>query len=644
MGKLINIDNGGTLTDFCALDGERIYHTKALTTPFDLSKCFFDGMKKLARDIYGDEAQVDELLQSTDYIRYSTTLGTNSLVERKGPQLGLLVDSEENLALITHTAEQSSLFADLIADRIGTIDLLLSDADMEASLVAAVNRVATAGASRILLSINQPDFKRIEARLCGIIGRNFPSHLLGVVPVLSAGELTDDPSYSRRTWSVVMNAFLHPGMERFLYSADHRLKAYKTRNPLLIFRNDGGAARVAKTTALKSYGSGPRGGMEGVKALAEHYGYKKLLSYDVGGTTTDIGVVSGETLASNMHGHIEGVEVSFPLANIFSAGVGGSSVIATDGKEITVGPESVGAAPGPACFGLGGKRATITDVFLLMGVLDPATYFGGEFSLDAERAAQAISTNIAEPLGLELNEALIQMFNAWVSKIAVALNSQAEIDEETTLAGFGGAGALAATRIADATGAKRVIIPGLGAVFSAVGIGFSPLSQVYQFTLDEHSDENLHRVAANARARAEKDMFAEGVDLNDCIIEMSVLRVRDNEEKVFPISETSAMPCDVQDDDRVMLLYEARKQISRLSFQPVGNEPSREAKFDSTRRVMVDVGKHMDVPVIRLEDQLPGVTAEGPIIIEEAFFTGFIDHGWRLAVSGNNDLILEKIV
>ena len=104
---------------------------------------------------------MDELLQSTDYIRYSTTLGTNALVERKGPQLGLLVDSEEHLALLCESAEQRSLFRDLIADRIATIDLSLSDADLEAALVAAVNRVATLGASRILLSINEPEFKRI---------------------------------------------------------------------------------------------------------------------------------------------------------------------------------------------------------------------------------------------------------------------------------------------------------------------------------------------------------------------------------------------------------------------------------------------------------------------------------------------------
>ena len=236
------------------------------------------------------------------------------------------------------------------------------------------------------------------------------------------------------------------------------------------------------------------------------------------------------------------------------------------------------------------------------------------------------------------------MFNAWVDKIATALKSYIDIDDTTTLAGFGGAGALAATRIADATGVNRVIIPGLGAVFSAVGIGFSPLSQVYQFTLDEHSDEALHRVARSTRARAEKDMFAEGVDLHDCIIDMSLLHIHNGEEQIFPISEASALPCDVHDDDRLILLYEARKKISQLRFQPVGNEPSQEAKVERTRRVMVEAGNYKEVPVIRLEDQSPGATAIGPAIIEEAFFTGLIDPGWRLKVSGNNDLILEKSV
>lgn len=643
MGKLINIDNGGTLTDFCALDNGKVYHTKSLTTPFDLSKCFFDGLSKLARDIYGDEKRVSELLQSTDYIRYSTTQGTNALVERKGPRLGLLVSKGADLSVLKHTNAEASLFKDLVDDRIGELDFSLSGEELETSIVRAVNSVASAGASRIILSINVDDFKQVEDSVSRVVGRKFPSHLLGVVPVLPAGELSDDLHYGRRTWSALLNSFLHPAMERFLYSADHRLKDHKTKNPLLIFRNDGGAARVAKTMAIKSYSSGPRGGMEGVKALSEHYGFKKLLSYDVGGTTTDIGVVNDGVLTTEMNGKVEGVEVNFPLADIYSAGVGGSSVIAANDGVITVGPESVGAAPGPACFGLGGTQATITDVFLLLGVLDSSTYFGGELSLDKARSETAIMTNIAKPLGLSLHEALEQMFQAWVQKVVNGLQEYSPVDSDTTLAGFGGAGALAATRIADVYGAKQIIIPALGAVFCAVGIGFSPISQVYRVSLPLVSDDALKQVLSDCQARAAKDLYAEGVDISECDISVSLLNVlSDGTEQLFNIDVSGAVPSELAPEGRVTITYEASKTISKLEFEPVGGEVPCEAKVNSVRKVRTSENVVADVPVIRLEEQVPGATIDGPVIIEESFFTGLVDEGWKLSVSGNRDLILNK--
>jgi N-methylhydantoinase A/oxoprolinase/acetone carboxylase beta subunit len=643
MGKLINIDNGGTLTDFCALDNGKVYHTKSLTTPFDLSKCFFDGLSKLARDIYGDEKRVSELLQSTDYIRYSTTQGTNALVERKGPRLGLLVSKGDDLSVLEETKAEASLFKDLVDDRIGELDFSLSGEELESNIVKAVNSVASAGASRIILSINVDDFKKVEDSVSRVVGRKFPSHLLGVVPVLPAGELSDDLHYGRRTWSALLNSFLHPAMERFLYSADHRLKDHKTKNPLLIFRNDGGAARVAKTMAIKSYSSGPRGGMEGVKALSEHYGFKKLLSYDVGGTTTDIGVVNDGVLTTEMNGKVEGVEVNFPLADIYSAGVGGSSVIAANDGVITVGPESVGAAPGPACFGLGGTQATITDVFLLMGVLDSSTYFGGELSLDEARSETAIMTNIATPLGLSLHEALEQMFQAWVQKVVNGLEDYSPVDSDTTLAGFGGAGALAATRIADVYGAKQIIIPALGAVFCAVGIGFSPISQVYRVSLPLVSDDALKQVLSDCQTRAAKDLYAEGVDISECDISVSLLNVlSDGTEQLFNIDDSGAVPSELASEGRVTITYEASKTISRLEFEPVGSEVPCEAKVNSVRKVRTSENVVADVPVIRLEEQVPGATIDGPVIIEESFFTGLVDEGWKLSVSGNRDLILNK--
>jgi len=643
MGKLINIDNGGTLTDFCLFTDGKIYHTKALTTPYDLSECLFDGMKKLAKDIYGSEQQVGELLQSTDFIRYSTTQGTNALVERKGPRLGLLVAKSQDTSLLQTTGHERALLGDIVGSRIATLDLSLTGESAAMNIVKAVNSIAVAGANRIVLSVNTEDVKTTEQQIQRVITRKFPSHLLGVLPVLAASELADDENYARRTWTALINAFLHPAMERFLYSTDHRLKTHKTRNPLLIFRNDGGAARVAKTTALKTYSSGPRGGMEGSRALAAHYGFSSLVSYDVGGTTTDIGMIVEGQLSNKFHGQVEGIEVSFPLAEIHSTGVGGSSILAAAEGSIAVGPESVGAAPGPACFGLGGKKATITDVFLLLGVFDPKTYFGGELNLDAERAKNAVISNIAEPLGLNLHQALEKMFEAWVGKIASSILNCCNIDSDTTLAGFGGAGPLAATRIADATGCRRVIIPGMGAVFSALGIGFSPLSQQYQLALLEHTDDELATAMTDARQRATRDLFAEGLDIHDCKIEAKVLRIRGDQEETFDIDESTSLPCELCDDDEALLLFKASKSIQGLEFAHIGNEKAYPAISHTTRQILVAADSTVKVPVYQLKDQLPGACATGPAIIEDDFFTGYIDDGWQLSMSGNRDLILEKI-
>ncbi len=246
-----------------------------------------------------------------------------------------------------------------------------------------------------------------ERRLRHVLLRKFPRHLLGSVPLIYSWELAGDRNDIRRVWSCVVNSFLHPTMERFLYSAERRLKDYKVANPLLVYRNDGGASsRVAKSIALKTYSSGPRGGgLEGTSALAKVYGLKHALMMDIGGTTTDVGIVDDGVVAVADRGAIEDVEISYPMSDVTSAGVGGSSVIQLVDGALRVGPKSVGAAPGPACFGFGGKQATITDVNLLLGILDPDTYLNGTFKLDPSRSKAVIAETIAAPLGISLEEA-----------------------------------------------------------------------------------------------------------------------------------------------------------------------------------------------------------------------------------------------
>lgn len=641
MGTLINIDNGGTLTDFFALDRGKTYHTKSLTTPFDLSKCFFDGLQKLAAEIYGDASRVDELLQSTEYIRYSTTQGTNALVERKGPRLGLIVDNIASIERLKSSDAESSLFSDIVGDRIAAIDLTQDDEQLEEDVVKAVNRVAGQGAARIVLSIDQAGFKKLEGKVRRLISRKFPSHLLGVLPVLEAGDLVDTPDFASRTWTAIINSFLHPAMERFLYSADQRLGGYKTRNPLLIFRNDGGAARVAKTAAVKTYSSGPRGGMEGARSLAATYDCRKLLTYDVGGTSTDIGLVEGGDVSCGTSGSIEGVSISFPLADVRSIGLGGGSIIRVEDGEIIVGPESVGGAPGPACFGLGGKQATITDVFLLTGMLDPATYFGGELKLDKDRAENAVRTNVAEPLGRSMDETMFAMRNAWVGRIAESLKEYTDIDSDTTLAGFGGAGAFASTAIADAAGIKRLIIPGKSAVFSAYGINFSPLSHQYQASVENCNKDELTSEIGALHARAGRDFFAEGIDIADC--ELSIGVVQDGQSMdVTPLLNGGKTPSELRTDEPALIEYRAAKNIDGVNPEETRDVNRHKASVASTRNVMIGAGERKDIPVFNVSELDAGAFFDGPAVIEDAFFTGFVDAGWRVEMSGNLDLVLTK--
>lgn len=639
MAKLINIDNGGTLTDICVIDGERVYRTKTITTPYDLSKCFIDGLKKVSKSIYGEE-DLRGLLASTDHIRYSTTQGTNALVERKGPRLGLLVGGSQSASSLQSNAEEKEMFAAIIGERVTTLDLTLDDAALEVAAVRAVNTLASAGANRIVIAFGGSDRNAAERRLKKLLLRKFPPHLLGALPMLYSHEVVEDDNDKRRSWTTIFNAFLHPAMERFLYNAEHLLRENKSQNPLLIFRNDGQSARVARTIAGKTYSSGPRGGAEGAKALAAHYGFKQLLSMDVGGTTTDIGLVENGAVRAHQHGKIEGVDVSFPLCDVVSVGVGGSSIIKLDGKTIKVGPESVGGAPGPACFGLGGKEATITDVFLLQGLLDPASYFGGELKIDVERARAAIAEQIGKPLGLSEDAAADAMEAAWVAKVADNLKKFAKITPDTTLAAFGGAGPFVICKVAEAAGISRVIIPGLAAVFSAFGIGFSDIGHEYDAALKSKDDAGLKAAQDDLMQRASRGMFAEGFDLKDCKVEKT-LRISDGDKESSQALANGKLPITIPASARASVSINVVKEIPHPQLLGKFGEKSAAAANKGTRNIVVN-GKRQDVPLYRAEEQSAGASAAGPAVLEEAFFTCRIESGWRFEFNASGDILLTR--
>ena len=638
-GKLINIDNGGTLTDICVIDGHKLYRTKTVTTPYDLSKCLLDGLAKVAVEIYG-KPDLSSLLLSTDYIRYSTTQGTNALVERKGPRLGLVIAGALEPEGIRGQGAQAELFDVLVGPRVQTLDTKLDAAAFEAAAVRAMTALSSAGANRVIVAIGGSGHDVAEARLKRLLLRKFPPHMLGAIPILYSHEIVADADDVRRTWTSLFNAFLHPAMERFLYNAEHKLRAYRIRNPLLIFRNDGHAARVSKTAAIKTYSSGPRGGAEGARVLSKHYDFPRLLSIDVGGTTTDISLVENGVVRSHRRGLIEGVQTSFPLCDVVSSGVGGSSIIRVADGEIKVGPESVGGLPGPACFGLGGKEATMTDGFLVSGLLDPDTFFGGEMKLDRERALSAIEEAVARPLGLPVDQAVALMEEAWIGKVARSIKAYDGLTGDTVLAAFGGAGPFAVCRIADQVGIDRIFIPGLAPVFSAFGLAFSDIAHEYAAPLRGRQVSDVRECRDALIERARRGMFAEGATLEECSIEEALTLTDAAGERVIAFSG-DVLPSALPADARVSLALTVVKPIAKPSLSNQFGPQTGKALAAGTRRVLID-GGWRDLPLYRVEDQTPGVGADGPAVLEEAFFTCRIDAGWRFQINAARDISLTK--
>lgn len=630
MGLLVNIDNGGTLTDIFVSNGVDVWRTKTLTTPADLSRCLIDGLAKMSSAIYG-ETDLERLLLATDYIRYSTTQGTNALVQRDGPRLGLVCGGGIRPDRLRQA--NPDVFDALVGDR--AVELAVDGDERRFDAVRAVSDLSARGANRIVVAFGGEVRDSAEMALKQVLLRAFPPHLLGAVPVLYSHEIVGDEDDVRRAWTALFNAFLHPAMERFLYSAERRLRDARAQQPLLIFRNDGQSARVAKTIAVKTYSSGPRGGAEGAQALAGHYGFDRLISIDIGGTTTDISLVEDRTARAHARGLIENVETSFPLTDVFSAGVGGSSIIRVEGGKVIVGPESVGSAPGPACFGLGGTRATITDALFAAGLLDPASYFGGKLTIDVDRARAAIMREVAEPLGLSEAAAIEAMEAAWIAKVAESVRAYCPIEETSVLAAFGGAGPLIITRIAEALGINRVIIPQLAAVFSAFGIGFSDIGHTYEQRLSPGADVTAEHQALLTRAR--RGMFAEGLDADACQYKASIVTSDGTAECCHGLD--AALPADAERTLRIVATMALPRPVLTGAFADGAARPATAA---GQRRVQSGGVAH-DLALFRAETLDAGSGGSGPAVLEEEFFTCRIDAGWRFVANEAGDVLITRL-
>lgn len=636
MGLLINIDNGGTFTDVCVRDdGEQVFHAKSATTPHDLTQCFVDGLSRASEKIYG-EADLPRLLRETDYLRYSTTAGTNAVVERRGTPAALIVEkgAEEDAYGARAAIGDEGFWRALVQGSPNGLSIANDTVDVS-ELTAAVNRALATGARRLVIALRS---EAAERSVKDLLLEKYPRHLLGAVPFLLSYELIADEDHARRTTTALINSYLHPGMEHFLYGADRVCKSNRLARPLLIFRNDGDSARVAKTTAVKTWGSGPRGGLEGTIAYAQAYNSPVMVAMDIGGTTTDVAVALNGAIGRDAYGEVEGARISFPLPIMQSYGLGGSSVIRLRDGDIVVGPQSVGAVPGPACFGRGGSEVTLTDALLLAGIIDGSSYLGGTLKLDADRAAAVIDAGIAGPLGIGREEAVSRIIKAFANKVAEPLvhsiTAAGHKPEEATLLAFGGGGPMIASMIANAAGIRRLIVPHMASVFSAFGIGFSHLAQEYHYTIK--SNDVPDEVRGRLLERARRDMEGEGVSADRCTFVFYTLESADGQLVERPLPDGSSTPAGT------VLCLRAVHDLPTFSIDGSLDEKSHVPS--SVGEAVVLLGRsEVRMPIYSERDLRSGHTASGPCLIRGDYLTFLIEAEWRFRLTRNLDIILENI-
>lgn len=628
----LSIDNGGTFTDAVVSDGNTLVSVKVLTTPHDLTVAFRKVLEQAAARLGVD---VVELLKRTACVRYSTTIGTNAIIERAGPRLGLLVSAEDVPAFAGLPPE--SLLAQLLAPASRWVrGLDLSRGVDRAQILAATEELLHDGAERLVVSLSGEYALQLEQEVKRVLLAEYPRHILGALPMLFSSEVTGDPDIGRRTATALLNAYLHPSLEHFLYKAEDVLRAHRYSRPLFIYGNDGTSNRVAKVTAIKTYNSGPTGGVEASLHLAAACEAHDLVTVDIGGTSSDITFIANRTAERVEHGRVEDATISLPLSDIRGLGAGGGTIASVRDGKLKVGPESAGAAPGPACFGFGGENPTVTDANVVVGYLADGAVLAGQVSVDASRARRALESKIAKPLGVSIEDAAARVIAVIEQRVADAisreLKARGRSAKATTLVAFGGAGPMHACGIAMAVGMRRVIVPALSSVFSAFGIGTSDVVHEYRGAVNGVRET----VLAKMERRALIDMKGEGFDAADVSLRWSARDVRGEFN-----GRAEALDA-LRGGAEELVRLRAAATLPKVRFAEV--EPGRDAAAPAAHRPVAFGGGHtVDTVIYRAADlERASVQIAGPAIIEAADTTIVVAAGWTLTRDGTGQFVLTR--
>jgi N-methylhydantoinase A len=665
----VGIDVGGTFTDLVAVDDAgRVSLAKSASTPDDPSVGVMDGLGLLAAELGTDLAG---LLADTALIVHGTTVATNALLERKGAPVGMLTtaghrdiiemreglkDDRYNLRMpppipLVPRARRLDVTERLRWD--GAVATPLSKRSAE----TAIRRLARAGVTSVavcyLHSYRDPRHERQTRRL---VERLLPDAYVS----LSSEVLAQIKEYERFCTTVV-NAYVGPVLARYLGNLGARLERAGYRGDVLIMQSHGGVATIADSVRLAAGAvlSGPAGGIAGGRHAARLTGQGNLITFDMGGTSTDIALLEDGEPHLTGDKAVGSSRVALPSIDIHTLGAGGGSIARVDaGGILHVGPESAGAAPGPACYGRGGAAATVTDANLVLGLLDPAGFLGGRARLDPAAAETAVAT-VARDLGLGLlpaAEGIHRVVNTNMAEGIRLVSVRRGADPRRfTLLAFGGAAGLHITEVARMLEIGRVVVPRVASVLSAWGMLATDLR--YEFVRTHVGEagqlgaarlrklfadmeaEGRRRLGASFTGRVEIRRSADmrygeqtfeiqvpldGVDVEaEDLVAQVVERFHKRHEELYTYSAPG------QD---VVLVNVRAAVIGRLPALPA-EETRRVSAPTAPRSRRVYLERWVEVPVYAMDGLAEGQELKGPAIVESATTTILVRAGERALVT-----------
>jgi N-methylhydantoinase A len=483
----IGVDVGGTFTDVVlyrddATSTQPLVAAKALTTHGSLADGVMDGIAKVLEMTGAQPADITGIV-------HGTTIGTNALIERAGAKTALLTTAgfRDVLEIGRVQRPPEGLYDFTVDNPLPLVPRYLrldipERVDRTGAVITPLDEQAVRDAGAFLKR------EQVEAvAVCYLFGFLHPAHehrtreilreVLPGVPVSLASEIAPEFREFERTSTVVINSYLTPTVRSYLESLDNRVQEFTKTCDLRIVQASGGTMTVkaALDRVVLTVNSGPAGGATAAGFFSKLTGMPKLISVDMGGTSFDIGIILDSKPALTSEGNFEGFPVKIQQIDVHAIGAGGGSIAWIDrGGALNVGPQSARSKPGPACYGRGGTKPTVTDANLVLGRLDPNFFLGGAMTLDVEKARAAVEADVAKPMGMSIEDAalgIIALVNANMVKGINTNSIERALDiREFGLVAFGGAGAVHAVELGRDAGVKQVLVPPLAGNLSATGL------------------------------------------------------------------------------------------------------------------------------------------------------------------------------